>query len=168
MKNILLITGILTCFVVFAGCTASDHNDYSDPDQVAETYIQAVLKKDDSHTALELTGLSPELQRYCNLGLTTEWRTDMPSNVTVVERMEAAKKGKGQSEGLDDYIFGLTGEGPFTSSNMITYIVELKLVDGDGKEYTAALALRPDHGDQHLTKGRMFDWKDLEWKVVPQ
>lgn len=165
MKNMLCITGILTCFVILTGCTA---RDYSDPDQVAETYVRSVLSKDESHTALELTGLSPELQRYCNLGLTADWKTNMPSSVTFVERLEATKKGKGRAEDLDEYIFGLTGNGQFTGSDFITYVVELKFVDGGGEEYTAALALRPDHGDQPLTKGKMFDWKDLEWKVVPR
>lgn len=165
MKRTPVITVILTCIVILSGCTAPE---YSDPDQVAEAYVRAVVARDGSHTELELSGLNPELQRYCNAGLTPDWRTNMPSQVTFVERLEAAKKGKGRAKNLEDYLFGLTGKGPFSSSNLITYVVELKFVDGDGKEHTAALALRPDHGDQPVTKGRMFDWKDVEWKVVPR
>lgn len=165
MKYLPTITAILTCVVILTGCTAPD---YSDPDQVAEDYVRSVFAKDGSHTALELTDISPDLQRYCNLGPTSDWRTNMPSNVTFVERLEATNKGKGRAEDLDDYTFGLTGNGPFTGSDIITYLVELKFVDGDGKEHTAAIALRPDHGHEPLNKGRIFDWKDLEWKVVPR
>ena len=165
MKHTPVITSILICVVIVSGCTAPE---YSDPDQVAEAYVMAVLKKDGSHTELELTGLDPGLQRYCNLGLTPHWRTNMPSQVTFVERLETGVKGPGRAKDLDDYFVGLNGKGPFTSSGFITYLVELKFVDGDGKEYTAAVALRPDHGHQPATKGRMFDWKDVEWKVVPQ
>ena len=165
MKNTPVVTAILTCLVFLTACTAPD---YSDPDQVAKAYVSAVLARDGSHTALELTGLSPELQRYCNLGLTPDWRTNMPSNVKFVERLEKGIKGEGRAENLDDYMVGLSGKGPFTSSNLIAYLVELKFVDGDGKEHTAALALRPDHGDQPETKGKVFDWKDVEWKVVPR
>ena len=160
MKYILSITA---CLAIFTSCSAPD---YGDPDQVAETYVMSVLAKDDSHNALELNGLSPELRRYCNLGLTPDWRNNMPSDVKFVERLEAAWKGKGRAENFDDYLFGLSGKG--SVSDTIAYIVELKFVDGDGKEHTAAIALRPDHGDQPLTKGKVFDRKSVEWKVVPR
>ena len=165
MKIIPSITAFLACLAclaIFTGCSASDK---SDPDQVAETYVMSVLSKDKSHTALELNGLSPELRRYCNLGLTPDWRNNMPSDVKFVERLEAAWKGKGRAEGIDDYLFSLSGKEP---DNTIAYIVELKFVDGDGKEHTAGIALRPDHGDQPLTKGKIFDRKSVKWKVVPR
>ncbi len=163
MKIIPSIAAILTCFVFLAGCSAPD---YSDPDQVAEAYVMSVLAKDDSHTALELSGLSPELRRYSNLGLKPDWRDNLPSDAKFVERVEAAWKGKGRAEGIDDYLFGLTGKG--TSADTIAYIVELKFVDGNGKEHPGGIALRPDHGDQPLTKGKIFDRKSVRWKVVPQ
>jgi hypothetical protein len=165
MKPLSTITAMLTCLAILPACTAPDH---SDPDQVAEAYVRAVIAKDGSHTELELTGLNPELQRYCNAGLTPDWRTNMPSEVTSIERLEAVVKGSGRAKNLADYLVGLTGKGRFNPPDFITYVVELKFVDGDRKEHTAALALRPDHGNQPLTKGRIFDWKDVEWKVVPR
>ena len=163
MKYIFTITAFLACLSILTGCSAPDD---SDPDQVAETYVMAVLAKDDSHKLLELNGLSPELRRYCNLGLTPDWRTSMPSDVKFDERLEATWKGKGRAEDIDDYLFGLSGKG--SAADTIAYIVELKFVDGDGKEHTAAIALRPDHGDQPLTKGKIFDRRNVEWKVVPR
>lgn len=163
MKYIFTITAFLACLSIFTGCSAPDD---SDPDQVAETYVMAVLAKDDSHKPLELNGLSPELRRYCNLGLTLDWMTNMPSDVKFDERLKAIWKGKGRAEDIDDYLFGLSGMG--STADTIAYIVELKFVDLDGKEHTAAIALRPDHGDQPLTKGKIFDRKNAEWKVVPR
>ena len=160
MKTIL---SILTCLSIFTGCSAPD---YSDPDQVAETYVMAVLAKDDSHKPLELDGLSPELRGYCNYGLTPDWRTNMPSDVVSAGRSDGIWKGKGPSEGIiDDYLFGMSGKRG-TASKIITYIVKLRFVDGDGKEYTVAVALRPDHRDQPVTQGKVFDWESVEWKVV--
>lgn len=164
MKHLHSIPALLTCLVILVGCAAPD---YSDPDKVAEEYVRSVIAKDGSHTSLELTEINPELQSYCNLGLSSDWKTNMPSSVNFVERLEATNKGKGNTEDFNDYIFGLTGKGPFTTSNLITYLVELQFADGDGKEYTASIALRPEHGHQPMTKGRIFDWKDVEWKVVP-
>ena len=165
MKNFPSLVAVFTCLLILSGCADSE---YSDPDQVAEAYVRAVITKDESHTDLELTGLNPELRSYCNAGLTTDWRASMPSQVTLVERLESTVKGPGRAENLNDYMVGLTGDGPFTSSGFITYVVELKFVDGDGKEHTAALALRPSGSDQPLEKSRIFDWKDVEWKVVPR
>lgn len=165
MTNIPTLIATITCLVILSGCNAPDSGD---PDQVAEAYVRAVTLRDGSHSELELTGLSPELRRSCNAGLTPDWRTNMPSQITFVERLEAGVKGPGRAKDLEDYSVGLTGNGPFTSAGFITYVVELKFVDGDGKEHTAALALRPDHGDQPVTKGRIFDWTHVEWKVVPR
>jgi hypothetical protein len=174
MNKLLAFTAIFTCLAILTGCSdAPDQSalDHNDSDQVAEAYVRAVFARDGSHAALELTGLSPELQRYCNLGLAQDWRAEMPPDVTFVEAGQKTSKGKGPTEKYDDYLFALTdeqGKGPFNSSRTITYIIELKFVDGDGKEHTADVALRPDHGDQPLTKGKTFDWKDVEWKVVPR
>ena len=160
MKTIPSMTAILACSVILTGCTA---RDYSDPDQVAETYVMAVLANDDSHKPLELDGVSPELRRYCNLGLTPDWRTNMPSDVKFAERLEAGWKGKGRAQGIDDYLFGLSGKG---AADTIAYLVELRFIDGAGKAHTAAIALRPDNGDQQLTKGEVLDRESVEWKVV--
>ncbi|TWT64957.1 hypothetical protein Pan14r_54590 [Crateriforma conspicua] len=168
MKILPQFIAMLTCGVILSGCTAPAAPEYSDPDRVAEAYVKAVLAKDGSHTKLELTDPDPELQSFCNAGLSAEWRESMPPQVTFAERLNSGVKGPGRSENLEDYLVGLTGNGPFTSSGFVSYFVEMKFVGGDGKEHSAALALRPDHGGQRLTKGKMFDWKDVEWKVVPR
>lgn len=165
MKVISVTAAVATCLAIFTACTGPR---FSDPDAVAEAYVQAVLAKDGSHTGFELTGLDPELQQYCNLGLSPDWKTDIPADAKLVERLEKGIKGEGQADTLMDYMVGIDGDGPFNAAEFIVYLVEFKFADGDGTEYTAALALRPDHGGQPATKGRVFDWKDVEWKVVPQ
>ena len=174
MKFLSVSVAIVACLTIFTACTGPS---FSDPDEVAEAYVKAVIANDGSHTAFELTGLDPDLQQYCNLALTPEWMTEAPSRVKRIERLQTVAKGKGRGENLDDFVFGIAGEGPFTSdADMIAYIVEFKLFDAEGKEIvdadgqgsTAGVALRPDHGGQPMTKGRVFDWQDVEWKVVPQ
>lgn len=165
MKTTPLVAAVLIGLSILTACTGAK---ISDPDAVAKAYVNAVLAKDGSHTAYELTGLNPRLQEYCNLGLTQDWKTDMPADVRFVERLEKGIKGEGQAETLVDYMIGIDGDGPFNAGEFIAYLVEFKYADEDGKEYTAALALRPDHGGQPVTKGRVFDWGDMEWKVVPQ